>query len=202
MKIDGNTIGTNGVTASACDLGFPVSPQRNCAGITLERFDAAPFAATVSNNTIQQFGQNGITLTAATSASLAAKIITNQIRQPYFDVPSSHAAGNAIQSNVGTSTATGLIACIDISGNTVDGGDPAFGWDPNNTGAAIYTRARNAAQVDIPGYGGGNSASAVQTFVAGANTMTAPAAGTKVKADNTTSPTGSFANGVGACSTP
>jgi hypothetical protein len=199
VKIDNNVIGTNGVSGSACDLGFPTGAQENCAGITLSRNGTNNFAVTVTNNVVQQFGQNGITLTADLSGTLAAKLNTNTVRQPYFNVPTSHAAGNAIQSNIGTSNGTGLTACVDISGNTIDGGDPTFGWDPNNQAAAIYTRARNSATVNIPGYVGGDVAVNVQNYVASVNTMATPATGTKVKADTAT---GSFANGVGACSTP
>jgi hypothetical protein len=192
-------IGTSGSAGSACDLGFPSGAQENCAGITMSRNGTNNFAVTVTNNTIQQFGQNGITLNADLSGTLNAKLGTNTIRQAYFNVGTAHAAGNAIQSNIGTSSAAGLNACVDIISNIIDGGDATFGWDPNNQAAAIYTRARNSANVSIPGYAGGDVPASVQTFIAGANTMTAPAAGIKVKAD---SATGTFVNGSGACSTP
>jgi VCBS repeat-containing protein len=204
VKISSNVIGTAGSSGSACDIGFPTGAQENCAGISLSRNGTNPFAVTVSNNQIRQFGNNGINLNADLSGSLALAATGNTIAEPYFRTVPLGASpffspGTAITTNVGTSNAAGLSACIDISGNTIDQGIPGTGWDPNNTGAAINTRTRNNAVVSIPGYSGGNVAASVQTFVANANTMTVPV-GLKVKADIQTG--GSFANGAGACSTP
>jgi len=190
VKIDTNTIG--GATAgSACKL----SVITNCDGIDLRRFGPNSYNVTLNNNTIKQFGGAGISLSLDSTGSMAVKITNNQINNVYDDGSATY--GNAILSNI--APATGGSACLDISGNTIDGGRPVFGWDPNGSGAAIYTRARNGATVTIPGYAGGDNATNVQNYIAGANTMTAPAAGQKVLADTAT---GTFANGAGACSTP
>jgi hypothetical protein len=189
VKIDTNTIGGAGV-GSACRTGIT-----NCDGIDLRRFGTNLYNVTVNNNTIRQFGGAGISTALDLTGTMNIKITNNQINNVYDAGAATY--GNAILSNVGPSA--GGSACVDISANNIDGGRPVFGWDPNGSGAAIYTRARNGGTVTIPGYSGGDVAASVQTYIAGANTMTAPPAGTKVLADTAT---GTFANGVGSCSTP
>ena len=126
---------------------------------------------------------------------MAVKLSANDISNPYNDPGVT--SPNAILSNIGPSA--GGTICLDISANTISGGDATLGWDWNGSGAAIYTRIRNGGTETIPGYAGGDVAATVQTFIAGVNTMAAPPAGTKVFADTAT---GTFANGVGSCSVP
>ena len=194
VKIDSNGVGA-AAGASACDLAYPGTPITNCDAITLRRFGTGSFTATVSNNTLKNFGGAGIDLDLDKTGSMAVKLSGNTISNPYNDPGVT--SPNAILSNVGPSA--GGTICLDISGNTISGGDATLGWDWNGSGAAIYTRIRNGGTETIPGYAGGDVAANVQTFIAGANTMTAPPAGQKVLADTAT---GTFANGAGACSVP
>jgi VCBS repeat-containing protein len=207
VRISGNVIGTTGVSGSACDLGFPGGAQENCAGISLSRNGTNPFAVTVSSNNIRQFGNNGITMNTDQTGSVAAALIGNTIAEPYFRLTALGASpfftpGAAIVSNMGTSNAAGMNACVDINSNNIDAGVPGGGgWDPNGNGAAILTEARNSSIVHIPGYAGGDNLISVQNFIIGANAMATPSGGTKVKATHG-SVVGAFANGIGACSTP
>ena len=156
--IQGNTIGTSGV-ANSGSTGD---------GMTIDATNNGVLNLRIQSNTIQQVVTNGIAMGTTQTATLAASILSNTIRQPSGGANQ----GNAMLFNVGANSGSTTQAYLTITGNTIT--DTASNsWDINGSGAAIYFNTKNATVTNLPGYAGGATNDAnFQNTVNGNNTIT------------------------------
>jgi hypothetical protein len=107
--ITGNTIGTAGVANSGSDVGDGITVKTNGNG-GVSRF-------TITNNTIREFGQHGISVLprdATTGHTLEARIQNNNIANGEAAI-----SQDGINATLGALNTDKLTVCLDIATNTV-----------------------------------------------------------------------------------
>lgn len=181
--INNNAIGTAAIADSGC--------SGTCSGIIANNASSGTFIVAITNNSVRQYTSNGIQMSAGntgvtTGGVYQATVTGNLVANPGtfalygMDLNSGTVAGNAYQ------------VCAHISGNTMTG-------SAGTGGAEIQLRQRQATTVRLPGYAGANNNNAaVQTFIAGQNTVTGAAS---VVASNSVPTGGGFVGGA-ACTSP
>ena len=170
-------------------------------GIFLFGDGGSDMTAAVSNNTIYQYNNHGISLTFGDEIN-DGSLFNVTVRGNTVNSPGNiNSDFNGIHLNNGTVGATdNFLSCVDIGGagalmnNVVGSGNGAI--SPNNQ--EFRLRQRQATTVRLPGYGGANNNdAAVVTFLQGRNTVTAGNG-----AASNTVPTGGGFIGGAACALP
>ena len=155
-------------------------PAANAHGIDINSGStwAGQMGLRIDNNTVQQVSA-GITalMDGNDTAGLATPRVDLRVVNNTVNTPDATAGGCAIQlSTTVTSTHAKLIVGWDVGGAGVEN-KVAGHWGIGSAEASIYLRQRFSgnATVILPGYGGTSTDDvAVQTYIAGRNTITAP----------------------------
>jgi hypothetical protein len=180
-RIEGNIIGTTGVTGSGAQAGN---------GIAIETRGQGTHVSRIANNTVRQYNSNGITTVAGEKGAFDNGIVNVQLT----------IVNNTVTEPKKPQTLTGLRnesadpdattdQCLDVQGNQFTGAGP-FGSDIR----ILLDFAQNT--VRLPGYSGGaQDGVAVENYLAARNTASTLAA----------FPAGSgpgFVNGGAGCTQP
>ncbi|HXO25813.1 MAG TPA: Ig-like domain-containing protein [Thermoanaerobaculia bacterium] len=166
-KIQNNTIGTNSVVHSGSSQG---------SGIGVTAGGAGTLTTTVSGNSVFQVDNEGLNAVAAQGTGTLNLTVTNNHFSLDNASPNSDFGAMVVDGGTPSDSQT---LCLNMSGNT-DTGNASSG----GTGVALLTEA-GTPTFNIQGYGGSaNNASAIASFIDGANTdsptpaLISPGAGT------------------------
>lgn len=181
-----NTIGATGIVSSG---------SRTASALKLQLVSGGSSTWAVRNNTIRQYGLHGIEVVtggggAPGSGALDTTLTGNTVLEPGVNDPGIVRQG--IHYNVGTLTGDTFQVCAGLSGNSVRGSgvDPVTPYD-------VRLRQRQSTSFRLPGYAGAPlDTAAVQSFVAGQNTVGGPAPSVSAAVS-----TNGFTGG-GACALP
>ncbi len=166
-KIENNVIGKSSIADSGSAQG---------SGVGVTAGGAGTLTATVSGNTVVQVDNEGLNVTAAQGTGTLNLTVTGNNFSVDNASPNSDFGAMIVDGGTPSDSQT---LCLHMSGNT-DTGNGATG----GTGVAMLTEAGNPT-FNIQGYGGAaNNASAIASFIDGANTdsptpaLISPGAGT------------------------
>jgi hypothetical protein len=191
-KFRNNIVGTNGV---------PNSASRQGGGLAVNATGAATVTMSVTGNTIRNWAiNNGMDFSAGDGGATGPQVNLNVMGNTLNLNSATLSQLHGISVNMGTTSTGGAVnACVDIGGagalvnNVVGSSSPVSG------GSEIRVRQRNSSTVRLPGYvGGATDATAVVSYLAGRNTVTAASS---VSATVQVPPGGGFVGGA-ACAAP
>ncbi len=156
-RIEGNIVGTTGVTASGASQG---------SGIAVEARGQGTHVSRIAGNTVRQYHQDGIsTVNGETggadngNVNVQLTIVNNTVTEP--ERPQTLAGIR----NTAADPAATVDECLDIQNNQLAGGGPQSGDI-----RLLHQFTQNT--VRLPGYSGGNlDTAAVQSYLAGRNTL-------------------------------
>lgn len=182
----GNTVGVSGIDSSG---------SRSGSALKLQLVSGGSSTWAVRNNTLRQFNLYGIEVVTGGggvpgTGALDTTLTGNTVLEP--GLSDAGPVRQGINYNVGTLAGDTFQVCAGISGNTVRGSgvDPVTPYD-------VRLRQRQSTTFRLPGYAGApTDTAAVQSFVAGQNTVGGPAPTVAA-----TVSTNGFTGG-GACSLP
>jgi len=157
-RVSGNTIGV------AANAGSGASQS---SGIRVENHSKGTLTASVLNNQVHQWSNQGINLQAGDSTAsglgngpLNVTVTGNTVDSPNNNPPTA-VPDHGIQLNIATTTGNTNQACVDLLNNNSTGNLAGGGVD-------YRVRERFLATVRLPGYTGANSDNAaVRTYVLG-----------------------------------
>jgi hypothetical protein len=188
-RVRNNTIGVAGTANSG---------SSESSGIFLFGDGGSDMNAAVTNNSIFQYNNHGISMTFGDEINDGSVFNVTVTGNTISNPGNINTDFNGIQLNNGTVAATdNFTTCADIGGAGVgnivsNSGSGAIA--PNNVD--IRLRQRQSTTVRLPGYGGANNDNtAVQTYLTGRNTLVT------VNASNTVPTGGGFVGGA-ACTQP